>query len=79
MSHPALSSLIRNWRRRAGVSQSALGSQVGVTQALISRWECGGEVPASHWPALADALQLSEAETEQLRAALLDQYAVQAA
>lgn len=71
-NHPGV--LIRTWRRRAGHSQAQLGGKIGLGQQAISVWERGGEVPASHWPALATALQLSDEETEQLRTALLDQY-----
>lgn len=69
--------LIKRWRLRLKPTptQGELGVTVGVGRSMVSAWETGSvPVMAKHWPALAAALNLSEAEVEQLRTALLDQY-----
>ena len=47
--------LLRDARRIAGLSQSALAERIGTTQPVISRWERGLDVPRID--ALARALQ----------------------
>ena len=37
---------LREWRRKAKLSQGALGAKLGVTQVTVSRWETGIERPA---------------------------------
>jgi transcriptional regulator with XRE-family HTH domain len=36
---------LRSYRRRAELSQSALGEALGVSKSLISRWESGTRSP----------------------------------
>jgi transcriptional regulator with XRE-family HTH domain len=38
--------LIREGRRRAGLTQSALAEMVGTTQSAVARWERGGSSPS---------------------------------
>lgn len=40
-----LGDLIREARRRAGLSQTALAGAIGTTQSAVSRWERGHETP----------------------------------
>ncbi len=40
-----LGGLIRDVRRRAGLSQGALAEVVGTTQSAVSRWERGHDMP----------------------------------
>ena len=40
------SSKLRNWRRGQCLKQSALANMIGVTQAAVSRWESGIDVPS---------------------------------
>ena len=40
-----LGELIREARRRAGMSQAELAAKVGTTQSAVSRWERGHETP----------------------------------
>ena len=40
-----LGELIREARRRAGLSQTALATEIGTTQSAVSRWERGHETP----------------------------------
>lgn len=40
-----LGDLIREARRRAGLSQTALATEIGTTQSAVSRWERGHETP----------------------------------
>ena len=70
----ALSTTIRTWRKRASLSQAKLGEVLGITQAAVSKWERGEEVPPFWWPKLSEALSLSKTETGLLRQLLLDQY-----
>lgn len=34
---------LRRWRREAGMTQTDLAKQIGVTQSIVSRWERGSE------------------------------------
>ena len=45
--------LIREWRRRTGLTQEALAAALGVTFSTISRWENGHVAPSKlAWRAL---------------------------
>lgn len=37
--------LLRTWRERAGLSQSAVGALCGVKQTVVSDWETGRKCP----------------------------------
>ena len=50
-----VAALMRDARGLAGLSQAQLAGRVGTTQAVVSRWERGAEVP--RLDALARALQ----------------------
>ena len=39
--HPAVAHLIRDWRRRAAVTQEGLAELLNVTFSTVSRWENG--------------------------------------
>lgn len=38
--------LIREGRRRAGLTQAALAARVGTTQSAVARWESGSAAPS---------------------------------
>ena len=40
-----IGALVRDARRRAGLSQSELAAKAGTTQSAVSRWERGHDVP----------------------------------
>lgn len=75
-THPG--QLLKTWRKRIGLNQAALADALGIVQQTISLWERGAYIPSSRWPGLAASLQLSEAETERLKRALVEQYAAPA-
>jgi len=39
--------LIKPIRKQAGLTQKQLAGRIGVTQALISQWECGKAYPGT--------------------------------
>ena len=47
------------YRKKAGLTQSALAEKLSVSTQAVSRWERGGSPDAAVLPALADALQVS--------------------
>jgi HTH-type transcriptional regulator/antitoxin HipB len=49
-----IGAIIRRARRRAGITQAALGSKIGLRQATISKLEAGE--PATRLSTLLDAL-----------------------
>lgn len=50
-------------RTLAGLSQTALATQVGVTGACVCRWESGSYLPSQHQiPKLAQAMGVPEAD-----------------
>ena len=57
-----VAALMRGARGLAGLSQAQLAGRVGTTQAVVSRWERGAEVP--RLDALARALQACGFETD---------------
>lgn len=65
--------LVRELRHRTGLSQAALAAHLGVTQASVSRWESGADLPSIRLrKAMRDMLRdsdLSRAE-KQLRVRL---------
>jgi transcriptional regulator with XRE-family HTH domain len=73
---PLLGSLLRHWRKRAALNQTALADALGTSQQTVSLWERGGDIPPSRWPRLAKALRLSGEETELLKRALIERYAL---
>lgn len=55
-------------RVRAGLTQDELAKRVNVDQTAVSRWEKGKNIPLKKWiPALARALDVTEAELEEVR------------
>lgn len=38
--------VLREWRRRKGLTQASLAAMIGVTQAAISQWEAGVSIPS---------------------------------
>lgn len=58
-SGPDLSALLRLARRRARLTQEALGVILGVEQSTIARWERGGVPSYDRLPALAVITQES--------------------
>ena len=50
----AFADTLRAWRRANLLKQSSLAHKLGVTQASISRWECGIDLPS---PAIAAQLR----------------------
>lgn len=55
-------------RVRAGLTQDELAKRVNVGQTAVSRWETGKNIPPKKWnPALARALDVTEAELEEVR------------
>jgi|TARA_R110000744_G_scaffold40658_3_gene92272 transcriptional regulator with XRE-family HTH domain len=43
---PLLEMLVKE-RRRQGISQHALDHEIGFTNSLVSRWECGDRTPSA--------------------------------
>ena len=64
--------LIRQLRKRIGVSQEKFASQVGVVLATIYRYEGGKSDPDP--PILATLIQLAEKEAPDIAAPLRDEY-----
>jgi DNA-binding transcriptional regulator YiaG len=51
--HPPVAHLIRDWRRRAAVTQEGLAELLNVTFSTVSRWENGHVKPSKlAWTAL---------------------------
>lgn len=45
MSEPGFGQKLKAWRRASGIKQAAVGASLGVSQAAVSRWESGIDVP----------------------------------
>ena len=57
---------LRAAREALGLTRARLAAQVGVTQGLLSRWECGYTLVPAQWRAeLADALGVDPVRLEQ--------------
>lgn len=55
-----LTEKIRALRESAGLTQAELAEQVGVSEKVVSKWECGETKPSAEvLPALADAFGIS--------------------
>jgi DNA-binding XRE family transcriptional regulator len=63
--------LLKQYRARANMSQTALAEKLGVSRLTISNWEVGNTLPRRHVKEIADALLLNEHDTNQLIAASL--------
>lgn len=61
--------LLRLYRQRTGLSQSALARRLGVTQAMVGRWERGAKITADRALALERELGIP---AERLSKTLLD-------
>ena len=56
--------MARAIRRRAGISQAALGRSIGVSRQAVSRWEGGGRTPrGDRFDMYLDALLVMMEET----------------
>lgn len=63
MEHYISGSALRTLRERAGLTQRALGEQIGVTDKAVSKWETGRGLPdVTLLDSLAKALGVSVAE-----------------
>lgn len=49
---------LKHVRERTGFSQGELATRIGVTQATVSRWECGEHLPDVPIKKLREALGL---------------------
>lgn len=54
-----ISSQIKKFRIKKGLTQEQLGSSVGVSMQAVSKWERGGTPDIELMPALADVLEVS--------------------
>lgn len=66
-----LSQLIRTKRRAAGLSQTKLANEIGVTQQTIATWEAGGRPDSRYFPAIKDFLSI---ELDEEVVSILDAY-----
>lgn len=46
MSDVGIGTKLRIWRRSNGIKQDAMAAALGVTQATVSRWESGRDIPS---------------------------------
>jgi transcriptional regulator with XRE-family HTH domain len=70
MTTPTFGALLTAYRRRAGLSQSKLAERADLDTSYVSRLSTGDRVPSRETvEALATALDLTDAETNQLRQA----------
>jgi transcriptional regulator with XRE-family HTH domain len=68
MDSDTLGTLLRQWRERRGLSQSALAQRAGVAASTVSRWESGRTSP--NLPELEAGLRALDVPPEHARQAL---------
>ncbi len=68
MSESSIGTRLRTWRRANGVKQHVMASALGVSQATVSRWESGTDLPS---------LEISRRITDLIATHIRDELAIE--